>query len=61
MMWKWQYDKDIHDMIGTNKYNEFGRSGEDDVIKEEGKVLTGGKDRELIKNIWNSKLRILMC
>ena len=47
-------DEDIHDKIGTNECNKFGRS-RGNVIKEEEKAPTGQEDNGSIKNSWNSK------
>ena len=51
------FDKDIHDKIGTNQCNKFGRSG-GNLIKEEEKVLTGRKDKEIHKNTLSSKDKV---
>ena len=51
------FDKDIHDKIGTNKCNKFGRSG-GDLIKEEEKALTGQEDNGINKNSLSSKDKV---
>ena len=47
-------DEDIHDKIGTNECNKFGRS-QGNVIKEAEKASTGQEDKGSINNSWNSK------
>ena len=49
-------DEDIHDKIGTNECNKFGRSG-GDVIKEEEKASTGQEDRGSIKTAGAARTR----
>ena len=62
MIWKWSHipifsDKDIHDKIGTNECNKFGKHG-GDVSKEEEKASSGREDREVVKNSWSSKDKV---
>ena len=51
------FDEDIHDKIGTNECNKFGRSG-GDIIKKKEKALTGREDKEMNKNSLNSKDKV---
>ena len=51
------FDKNIHDKIGSNECDKFGRSG-GDVIEEEEKALTGREDKEINKNSSSSKDKV---
>ena len=51
------FNENIHDKIGTNECNKFGRSG-GDIIKKKEKALTGREDKEMNKNSLNSKDKV---
>ena len=48
------FDKNIHDKIGSNECDKFGRSG-GDVIEEEEKALTDREDRATFTSCWESE------